>query len=208
MAYAGDNRLIANRGSQAYDLAAGRTYGSVVSVTGIDKIQRRLEGLALWSQEAENQLLSINKRVGKVYLNYLNANIKDFDRDIRVQFKDREDIIVKRGQLRRSLGLYQPLRGRGGLGVTRILAGPLTNNFGNKGARGTMLHGKRGVTKNADGWFAHIVEGGDSFGIKKRTANTGVFMRGKAATQERAMRLRDRLLRKEFSRYLNTLLRA
>jgi hypothetical protein len=208
MAYAGDNRIKANQLSQLYDLAAGRTSGSVVSVTGIDKIQRRLEGLALWSQEAENQLLSINKRVGKVYLNYLNANIKDFDRDIRVQFKDREDIVVKRGQLRRSLGLYQPLRGRGGLGVTRILAGPLTNNFGNKGARGTMLRGKRGVTKNDDGWFAHIVEGGDSFGIKKRTANTGVFMRGKAATQQRAMRLRDRLLRKEFSRYLNTLLRA
>jgi len=167
---------------------------STATVTGADKIYRRLEALARWSVEAENQLLSINRRVAKIYLNYLNANIKDFHRDILVQFKDRQSILVEKGTLRKSLGMYQPAPPN-----TRILAGPLTNNIGRR---------KRGIAKNGDGWFAHIVEGGDSFGIKKRTVNTGVFMRGKAATQQRSIALRDRLLRKEFSRYINTLLRA
>jgi|31_taG_2_1085359.scaffolds.fasta_scaffold13991_2 hypothetical protein len=206
MAYAAGNRIIADRFRAAEKLGQGKSgYSSVVSVTGSDKIQHRLSMLAKWSQQAENQIVSINRRVAKVYLNYLNANIQDFDRDILVQFKDRDDIRVRRGQLRRSLGSFQPERWN----PTKILAGPITDNVGARRKKGVqMINGRKTYRQTSDGWFAHIVEGGDSFGIKKRTVNTGVFMRGKLATQYRAERLRDRLLKKEFSRYLNTLLRG
>ena len=63
-------------------------------------------------------------------------------------------------------------------------------------------NGRASITKMSDGWFAHIVEGGDSFGKKKTTVNTGVFMKGKRATQNRAMKLRNRLLKKEFSNFI------
>jgi hypothetical protein len=206
MAYAAGNRIIADRFRAAQKIGKGQSgFGAVVSVTGSDKIQDRLSMLAQFSKQAENQIVAVNRRVAKVYLNYLNANIKDFPRDILVQFKDRDDIRVRKGQLRRSLGSFQPQRWN----PTKILAGPITDNVGARRKKGVqMINGRKTYSQVSDGWFAHIVEGGDSFGIKKRTANTGVFMRGKVATQDRAMRLRDRLLRKEFSRYLNTLLRA
>ncbi len=164
-------------------------------ITGVDKIERRLEALARWSIEAENQIVALNRRVGEVYNTWLRANIKDFPRDIVIQRKDRpgRGEVIRPGTLRRSVGSYQPAPPN-----PRILSGPLTNNIGRR---------KRGVTKKADGWFAHIVEGGDSFGIKKKTVNTGVFNRGKRATQQRAMKLRDRLLQKEFGRYVGNLIR-
>jgi len=35
-------------------------------ITGVDKIERRLEALARWSIEAENQIVALNRRVGEV----------------------------------------------------------------------------------------------------------------------------------------------
>lgn len=157
-----------------------------VTVKGLDQAMKKLEKLALWSEKDFANLVTINERVGEVYNASLKANIKDFDRDILVQRTNGTDILVKRGQLRRSIGVFQPQKDR-----IKVLAGPKTNTIG-----------KRKTRKYADGWFAHIVEGGDSFGIKKRTQNTGVFERSQKATQQRMVQLQTRLLRKEYERYM------
>ena len=157
-----------------------------VTVKGLEQALKKLEKLALWSEKDFANLVNINERVGEVYNASLKANIKDFDRDILVQRTNGTDILVKRGQLRRSIGVFQPQKDR-----IKVLAGPKTNTIG-----------KRKTRKYADGWFAHIVEGGDSFGIKKRTQNTGVFERSQKATQQRMVQLQTRLLRKEYERYM------
>ena len=98
--------------------------GTRVQVDGLEGVLKKLERLATWSEKDFRKLVDINERVGEVYNNSLRANIKDFDRDIKVQFKDREDIIVKRGQLRRSVGVWRPDQKR-----IKTLAGPRTNNI-------------------------------------------------------------------------------
>ena len=157
-----------------------------VSVQGTNDVMKKLERLAKFSEKDYNKLVAINKRVAQVFEASLQANIKDFPRDILVQRRNKSDILVKRGQLRRSVGSWQPDKRR----IT-VLAGPRTNTIG-----------RRKTRKNADGWFAHIVEGGDSFGRKKTTVNTGVFMQSKRATQSRMEALRNRLLKREYERYM------
>ena len=157
-----------------------------VTVKGLDEALKKLERLAQWSEKDFANLVTINERVGEVYNNSLKANIKDFDRDILVQRTNGTDILVKRGQLRRSIGVFQPQKDR-----IKVLSGPKTNTIG-----------KRKTRKYVDGWFAHIVEGGDSFGIKKRTQNTGVFERSQKATQQRMKKLQTQLLRKEYERFM------
>jgi len=157
-----------------------------VTVKGLDQALKKLEKLALWSEKDFANLVTINERVGEVYNNSRKAKIKDIDTDSLVQRTNGTDILVKRGQLRRSIGVFQPQKDR-----IKVLAGPKTNTIG-----------KRKTRKYADGWFAHIVEGGDSFGIKKRTQNTGVFERSQKATQQRMVQLQTRLLRKEYERYM------
>lgn len=157
-----------------------------VEVQNIDKVLRKLERLADWSEKDFANLVNINERVASVYTASAQSNVKDFARDILVQRKNGSDILVERGQLRRSIGIWQPDKSR-----TKVIGGPRTNTIG-----------RRKTRKNADGWFAHIVEGGDSFGIKKTTVNTGVFDRSKRATQSRSRKLLVRLLRKEYERFM------
>ena len=83
-----------------------------VTVKGLDEALKKLEKLALWSEKDFANLVTINERVGEVYNASLKANIKDFDRDIFVQRKSGTDILVKRGQLRRSIGVFQPQKDR------------------------------------------------------------------------------------------------
>jgi hypothetical protein len=69
----------------------------------------------------------------------------------------------------------------------------------------TNAIGRRKTKRNADGFFAHIVEKGDfgpRFGGKHRTQNTGVFTRGLSATKGRSEKLQFALLKKEFARYV------
>jgi len=157
-----------------------------VRVDGMDKVLKKLDRLARWSEKDYNNLVAINERVGEVYTASAKTSVKDFARDILVQRKSGSDILVKRGQLRRSIGIWQPDKRS-----IKTIAGPRTNTIG-----------RRKTRKYSDGWFAHIVEGGDSFGIKKTTPNTGVFDRSKRATQSRMIALRDRLYKREYEKYM------
>lgn len=160
-----------------------------VTVGGLNNVMHKLQNLALWSEKDHKALVEIGEKTGDVYNDYLRSNIKDYHKDILVQFKDRDSIRVKRGQLRRSLGVWAPIKTS-----INVLAGPRTNNIG-----------KRKTSATADGWFAHIVEGGDSFGRKKRTVNTGVFDRGMKATKARSEKVYYHALRARFARYFDSI---
>ena len=175
-----------------------------VEIFGIPGVTAKLEQAALWFEKDFQNLVKIHERVGEVYNNAIRANIKDFDRPIYVYKKtgkgpgrnlgsrngQRSGVrnIIKPGQLRRSIGLWRPNKDR-----PTTLAGPRTNNIGSR---------KRLGSRYNDGWYAHIVEGGDSFGRKKRTRNTGVFDRAKKATSARRQDLYIRLLKQQFKRYM------
>ena len=65
---------------------------STVKVVGMEKVLKKLDKLAQWSEKDYNNLLAINERVGDVYTASAKANVKDFARDILVQRKDSSDI--------------------------------------------------------------------------------------------------------------------
>ena len=166
---------------------AGSGLQSSVSISGIEKINKKLEALSYWSETAKEKFVALNTRVGEVYAAYLRANVKDYPK--KISFRGE---IIRPGQLRKSSGTWKPEKWG-----SNVMAGPRTNN---------IL--PRKTTKTKDGFYAHIVEKGDfgpRFGGKHRTRNTGVFERGKRATQKRSKQLQVVLLKKEFKRFARSL---
>ena len=163
-----------------------------VTVTGANQLYKNINRIAQWSVRDSAALQAVGERVGDVYANYLKANVKDLGKDIKVKNKGKI-YKVKKGQLRRSSGTWQPNKNR-----NTILAGPRTKAIGKKGK----------TKKYDDGWFAHIVEKGDfaeRFGGKHRTQNTGVFSRGIRSTKNRSEKLQIILLKRNFAKYANRL---
>ena len=159
-----------------------------VTITGANELYKNINRLAQWSVRDSAKLQAVGERVGDVYANYLKANVKDLDKDTSLRGRK-----IKKGQLRRSSGTWQPDKKR-----NTILAGPRTKTIGRRGK----------TTKYADGFYAHIVEKGDfaeRFGGKHRTQNTGVFEQGKKATKNRSEKLQLILLKREFAKYAKTL---
>lgn len=163
-----------------------------VTITGANQLYKNIDKMAKWSIRDSAALQVVGERVGDVYANYLKANVKDYKEDITGINKGKA-FKVKKGQLRRSSGTWQPSKNS-----NTIMAGPRTKAIG-----------KRGKTKKYDdGWFAHIVEKGDfgpRFGGKHRTQNTGVFSRGKKATKSRSEKLQLILLKRNFAKYAKAL---
>ena len=155
-----------------------------ITVKGLNELFRKIDNIAKWTDKDSSKLQNIGHRVGDVYSNNLKANIKDYHKPII--FRGRK---IQPGQLRRSAGTWQPDKNR-----NNVLAGPRTNNIG-----------RRKTKRNADGFYAHIVEKGDfgpRFGGKHHTQNTGVFSRGMRATNSRMKKLQLKLYRSEFARYI------
>jgi hypothetical protein len=155
-----------------------------VTVTGVNKLFNKIDKIAKWSAKDSDKLQDIGHRVGAVYANYLKANVKEYHKPII--FRGRK---ISPGTLRRSAGTWLPDKNR-----NNVMGGPRTNAIG-----------RRKTKRNADGFFAHIVEKGDfgpRFGGKHRTQNTGVFTRGLSATKGRSEKLQFALLKKEFARYV------
>ena len=159
-----------------------------VTVTGANQLYKNINRLAQWSVRDSAKLQNIGERVGDVYANYLKANVKDLDKDTSLRGRK-----IKKGQLRRSSGTWQPDKKR-----NTILAGPRTKAIGKRGK----------TTKYADGFYAHFVEKGDfasRFGGKHTTQNTGVFSRGIRSTKNRSEKLQTILLKRNFAKYANRL---
>jgi|TARA_R110001606_G_C14928672_1_gene597674 hypothetical protein len=155
-----------------------------VTVTGANELYKNINRLAQWSVRDSAKLQAVGERVGDVYANYLKANVKDLDKDTSLRGRK-----IKKGQLRRSSGTWQPDKKR-----NTILAGPRTKAIGKRGK----------TTKYADGFYAHFVEKGDfasRFGGKHTTQNTGVFSRGIRSTKNRSEKLQIILLKRNFANY-------
>ena len=158
-----------------------------VTITGANQLYKNIDKIAQWSVRDSAKLQAIGERVGGVYANYLKANVKDLDKDTSLRGRK-----IKKGQLRRSSGTWQPDKQR-----NTIMAGPRTNAVG-----------RRKTRKYADGFYAHIVEKGDfgkRFGGKHTTQNTGVFSRGIRSTKNRSEKLQIILLKRNFAKYANRL---
>ena len=159
-----------------------------VTITGANQLYKNINRIAQWSVRDSAKLQNIGERVGDVYANYLKANVKDLDKDTSLRGRK-----IKKGQLRRSSGTWQPDKKR-----NTILAGPRTKAIGKRGK----------TTKYADGFYAHFVEKGDfasRFGGKHTTQNTGVFSRGIRSTKNRSEKLQTILLKRNFAKYANRL---
>ena len=155
-----------------------------VTITGANELYKNINRLAQWSVRDSAKLQAVGERVGDVYANYLKANVKDLDKDTSLRGRK-----IKKGQLRRSSGTWQPDKKR-----NTILAGPRTKAIGKRGK----------TTKYADGFYAHFVEKGDfasRFGGKHTTQNTGVFSRGIRSTKNRSEKLQIILLKRNFANY-------
>ena len=159
-----------------------------VTITGANQLYKNINRLAQWSVRDSAKLQAVGERVGDVYANYLKANVKDLDKDTSLRGRK-----IKKGQLRRSSGTWQPDKKR-----NTILAGPRTKAIGKRGK----------TTKYADGFYAHFVEKGDfatRFGGKHTTQNTGIFSRGIRSTKNRSEKLQIILLKRNFANYSNKL---
>lgn len=157
----------------------------MIQVQGLKKVEKRVNKAASWNKDDKKNLRRINREVAKMYVKAAKSNIKSFPRDIIVQ-RNGSRLVVQKGQMKRSMGTWLPERGG-----TWIVGGPRTNALG-----------KRNTRENADGWFAHIVEEGDSFGEKKTTVNTNVFKKSMRAVESGMRSMRDNLLKKEFQRFM------
>jgi hypothetical protein len=154
-----------------------------VKVDGMKELERKIMRLAQWSEKDAQKLRAIDERVAEVYNVALRANIKDSPVDVKVYRSQQLRQTIKPGTLRRSVKTFRRSNKR----IT--LAGPKTT-------------GKRGGNKKVnrqDGWFASIVENGSGFGPGR---NRGVFERTQKATKGRMQKLRNRLLQREFQRYM------
>jgi hypothetical protein len=58
------------------------------------------------------------------------------------------------------------------------------------------------VAERNDAWFAHIVEGGNQFGMNLQTRNTGVIERSIKATEQSVSKTYAQQLKLNFPRYM------
>lgn len=168
---------------------------TTVRVDGMKKLEAKIQRLAKWSVKDAEKLRAIDARVAEVYNVALRANIVDANQEITVynttgggpgRKKGRKGTkrqVIKTGTLRRSIKTFQ----RSNKAIT--LAGPKT-----RGKRGARVK-----TNRQDGWFASIVENSSGFGPSR---NKGVFLRTQRATQNRMVKLRNRLLQREYKRFM------
>jgi len=157
----------------------------MITVAGNKKFEARLNRLANWNRDDKKNMRKINRDAAKEYTKTAKGNIKSFYKDIVVQ-RGGSKLVVTKGQLKRSVGTWLPNKSG-----TWVAAGPRTNSLG-----------RRNTSARSDGWFAHIVEGGDSFGRKKRTVNTGVFERSLNASINAVKTKRFSMLRREYNRWM------
>lgn len=161
------------------------------------KIEKRLDRAARFGSIKHKEIRKANRAAARTYVPIQRGFIRNFKEDIQI----RPNLIVTRGQLRRSIGVWFPK------GSNIAIAGPRANYAGK-----TKL--KRKVRDNADGWFAHIVEMGarpsqmrkggkrGGAGIRINTINSGAFEKGLRAGQPKVKKAQISLYRSEFKRYM------
>lgn len=165
------------------------------------QIEKRLDRAARFGGLKHTELKRANRNAAKVYVPIQRGMIKSWSEDIRIKRKGSKTVVVKRGQLKASIGVWFSK------GSNTAIAGPRANRAGK-----TFL--KKKVRESADGWFAHIVEMGarpsqmekgnipGRRGVRLNTPNTGVFKKGLTAAQPQVKQKQISLYQAEFKRYM------
>ena len=113
----------------------------------------------------QNVQKRIHRAVGKIYKNEMLNNIVDAKQTIRIRRGGKGGFDIKPGTLRRSVKVWQIDKQH-----STFWVGPRVG---------------RRAPKDADAWFANIVEGDDQF-IKGNNRNKGVFARSIANKRSEA----------------------
>jgi hypothetical protein len=149
--------------------------------------EKRVQRAANWNTQDAKSLVKINQDVGKIYVSKARQLIRDHSGDIVIK-RGGSTTTVPKGALRRSMGTW---RSRKNSNV--VLAGPRAGFLG------------RGVSVRNDGWFAHIVEGGQlpaAFGGRSKSTNVGVFTRAMQSVEGTMKTARDAKMQSAFKKYM------
>jgi len=165
------------------------------------KIEKRLDRAAGFGKINKKNFRRANRNAGKTIIVATRSNLKPYKEDITIHFEDRDNIVVKRDQLRKSIGVWFPK------GSNTAFIGPRANTAGKRPL-------KRKVRDNADGWFAHIVDMGarpatmrkggkkGGKGVIMNTPMKGKVSQGLMQGLPSARRKQVELYRKEFERFM------
>ena len=164
-------------------------------------IEKRLDRAAQFGTINKKEFRKANRESAKEVVQATRSGLRAYKEDITINFPDRDDIVVKRDQLKKSIGVWF------GKGSNTAFAGPRANRAGK-----TKLQKK--VRENADGWFAHIVEMGarpsqmrkgnkqGGGGVIINTPMKGKISEGLTKGQAKARGKQLELYRKEFKRFM------
>ena len=165
------------------------------------KIEKRLDRAARFGTINKKEFRKANRLAGKETVKAMRGKIKPYKEDITIHKKDGKKILVKKNQLKNSIGVWFSK------GSNTAMIGPRANNAG-------KYKLKRKVRDGADGWFAHIVEMGarpsqmkkggkrGGPGVRIQTPNTGVFEKAIKLSMPKVKLKQTDNYRKEFKRYM------
>lgn len=165
------------------------------------KIEKRLDRAARFGTINKKEFRKANRMAGKETVNAMRGKLKPYKDDITIHKKDGKKILVKKNQLKNSIGVWFSK------GSNTAMIGPRANNAG-------KYRLKRKVRDGADGWFAHIVEMGarpatmkkggkkGGGGIIMQTPNKGKLTQGIKAGIGKTQRRQVELYRQEFKRFM------
>jgi hypothetical protein len=164
-------------------------------------IEKRLDRAAKFGEINKKEFRKANRQSAKSIVLSTRSNLKPYKEDITIHFEGRENIDVKRDQLRKSIGVWF------GKGSNTAFVGPRANRAGKRKLQ-------RKVRENADGWFAHIVEMGarpatmrkggkkGGKGVIMNTPMKGKLSQGLQNGIPQARQKQIELYRKEFERFM------
>lgn len=165
------------------------------------KIEKRLDRAARFGTINKKEFRRANRIAGRETVDAMRGKIKPYKEDIKIHKKNGRHVIVKKNQLKNSMGVWFTR------GSNTAFIGPRANNAG-------KYRLKRKVRDNADGWFAHIVEMGarpatmkkggkkGGGGIIMQTPNKGKLKQGMKAGIGKTKRKQIELYKQEFERFM------
>lgn len=165
------------------------------------KIEKRLDRAARFGTINKKEFRKANRLAGKETVKAMRSKLEPYNEDIKIHKKNGKHVIVKKNQLKNSIGVWFSK------GSNTAMIGPRANNAG-------KYQLKRKVRDGADGWFAHIVEMGarpatmkkggkkGGGGIIMQTPNKGKLTQGIKSGVGATKRKQIELYRQEFKRFM------
>ena len=137
------------RGKMAKSSGAADAGGFIKVTINMETLARKLDRLEEYKKFKKQDIKDAHKNVARSGKRKMQKTITDYPTDIVVKRKGKDPLIVKKGTLRKSIGIITPKDERALL----LWLGVRSRAAIGKNVR-TRVHN--------DGWFAHIVQGGDN----------------------------------------------